>query len=622
LRLPARPKARAQRARAAAGARPLALVVALACVGAALAPPVRGQADEGDYRELVIGTGPAGGVYRSLGEALERAMNDKTSGLVYARTRPSSGSVANIHALANDEAQLALVQADVLYAAVTGGSPFSRPIKAITTVAALYGETVHVIARRDAGIRSIADLAGKRVAIGAEGSGNLGVALRLLAAHGVERDALQTHRLSVEETLARFRARQIDAFFLTTAAPSEAAAAGLAAGGTLLPVDRIRAAALADKEPYLRIASLGRGTYDEQVGEVDVVQVDAVLAARDDVRPEIAFEVLEVLFERKQQIADAAPAVRTALLELDEARASTGAAMPMHPGAMQFFRTQGSLERTTEVHVGVYVNDVYDVDLAAGRFSVDFYAWFRWRGRLDAENNQLRFEVMNGDARLVDEPFVERFGGWTHITYRVHQFLETQSLHFAADDTVGGEARDLRRTMVEPGLDLGEWELLDVRHAVDDHVYDTDMGSPSSTSSPHMIYSRYRFELEIHRELLPYLVKFLVPLGIALLLAYLPFWMHPSELQVRVILAVAALLACVVFHLSQADQLPEVGYLIAADKFFMSAYALVVLALVEITAINGLYHKNRTPLALRIDRVARWLFPVLTAAPLVWVLSR
>ncbi|GIW71911.1 MAG: hypothetical protein KatS3mg102_1453 [Planctomycetota bacterium] len=630
-------------ARTSCGAVTAAVVAACAL---AAAVPARAQADAVAVRgpDLVIATGPPGGLYRALGEALKREINDKAAGLLRVSTMPSSGSVANVHALLDDRAQMALVQADVLYAATTGKPPFSLPVRSLAAMAALYGEVVHVVARAEPAVRSIADLAGRRVAIGAEGSGSLGIALRLLEAHGLERDQVQTHRLSIEETLARFRAGQIDAFILTMAAPAPAVVEAIAAGGRLLPVERIRAAALADREPYLRLTELGAETYGFLEQPVLALQVDALLAAREEVRPELVYEVLDVLFERRQRLGAAVPPLERALRELDVERASTGIAMPMHPGAMTFFRDRRAFPRSTTIHVGIYVIDLYNLDLAAGHYDADFYVWFRWQGRLDADNEEFRFEVMNGEIKHRELNFLERFGGWTHITYRVvarlrthfplhdypfdrhvlpivieHPFLETSSLVFIPDDEVAGERRDLMATMVERGIVLGDWRIEQVRHLADEHVYHTDMGSPSSVRGPRMVYSRYRFELHIARSLAPYLVKFLLPLGIALALAYLAFWIHPTELLARLGLGIAALLACVVFHLSQREVLPEVGYLITADWFFILGYAAAALVLLEVALVNALYHRDRLQAGKRLDRLARLLYPLAVTAPAAWV---
>ena len=74
--------------------------------------------------------------------------------------------------------------------------------------------------------------------------------------------------------------------------------------------------------------------------------------------------------------------------------------------------------------------------------------------------------------------------------------------------------------------------------------------------------------------------------------------------------AIAALLACVAFHTTQADNLPQVGYVVTADQFFMIAYAVVFLTLLQVVAEHTLFLMGNRTLAVRLDRIARGVYPV------------
>ena len=136
-----------------------------------------------------MGTGNVAGVYFPVGVALCRLVNQhrRETGLRCA-ARPSEGSVGNLTALRDGSYDLAIVQSDTQAAALAGSGVFAPagPFEALRSVASLYPEPLTVVARADAGIAGIGDLAGKRVAWGAPGSGTRAVADELMAARGLD----------------------------------------------------------------------------------------------------------------------------------------------------------------------------------------------------------------------------------------------------------------------------------------------------------------------------------------------------------------------------------------------------------------------------------------------------
>ena len=155
-----------------------------------------------DQSVLVFTTGSQDGLYHRLATQIKSVLETNHPDLII-ELRPSAGSSDNITRLDDNQAQLALVQNDAL-----GG-------ESVRSVAAVYPEVLHLLCRTNAGIRSLHDLSGKRVGIGATGSGTEQIVTNLLAFANVA-DGADPSRASFSASLKQLRAGELDAaFFLT-----------------------------------------------------------------------------------------------------------------------------------------------------------------------------------------------------------------------------------------------------------------------------------------------------------------------------------------------------------------------------------------------------------------------
>src|SRR5690606_31715655 len=135
---------------------------------------------------ISIAGGPSGGAYEETLEAL--AQRARAAGVAL-ETLPTEGSVGNIRLLNDARAEFALVQSDIALHAHAGQGRFAgAPQRELRAVASLFPETIHLVTRANAGITSVTDLRGKRVAMGPLGSGTRANALSILAAHGIPED--------------------------------------------------------------------------------------------------------------------------------------------------------------------------------------------------------------------------------------------------------------------------------------------------------------------------------------------------------------------------------------------------------------------------------------------------
>ncbi|RPH82075.1 MAG: TAXI family TRAP transporter solute-binding subunit, partial [Candidatus Rokuibacteriota bacterium] len=167
-------------------------------------------------------SGPHGGEYARFGAALVASLKRPRPGMLI-RHVETAGSVQNASLLARGEADYAIIQADVAAEAVAGRGAFARG-GALTTLRALgslFPEAVHVVVPATSPVQSVDDLRGKRVDIGAPGSGTQYSTVAVLAAHGLKvGDLVEASERGREESARRLRAGQLDAIFVTIAAPA------------------------------------------------------------------------------------------------------------------------------------------------------------------------------------------------------------------------------------------------------------------------------------------------------------------------------------------------------------------------------------------------------------------
>jgi TRAP transporter TAXI family solute receptor len=171
--------------------------------------------------KLVLSTGGTAGTYYPLGGAIARIWNTKIPSMnVTAQT--TGASAENIRLINKKESELALVQSDTLDAAFNAKAPFTEAIKSMSVIAVLYPEIIQVVVRTDSPIKSIADLKGKKVGVGAPGSGTEANFRQLMDIYGLAKDDVKSQYLSFSESAEQFKDRHIDAFIVTAGIPNAA----------------------------------------------------------------------------------------------------------------------------------------------------------------------------------------------------------------------------------------------------------------------------------------------------------------------------------------------------------------------------------------------------------------
>jgi len=286
---------------------------------------------------LTIATGGTAGTYYPLGAGMADIWNKNIKGM-NAMVQSTGASVANINLLRNKEVDLIFVQNDVAFYAYNGVELFKEPFPQLRGLATLYPETVQIVALADRGINSVYDLKGKRVAVGAAGSGTEVNARQILAAAGITYKDIRVQYLSFAEAASNLKDGNIDAAFVTAGHPT-AAIVDLAAVRkiVLVPVaDEIIASLQKDYPFYVKIV-VPAGTYKGVDTDAVTVAVKAMLAVRAEMPEDLAYQLLKTMYANQKRLIEAHARGELIIPETGK----EGMSIPLHPGAEKFFKEMG-----------------------------------------------------------------------------------------------------------------------------------------------------------------------------------------------------------------------------------------------------------------------------------------
>lgn len=284
---------------------------------------------------MSVATGGTGGTYYPLGGALSNILNN--AGKDYTATAQATGaSVENVELVTKGDAEIAFIQNDVAYYAVNGTDTFEGNQKpSLKGICCLYPEIVQIVASDESGIESIEDLKGKRVAVGAPGSGVEVNVKQILDVHGITYDDLgKVDYLSFAEASDQIKSGQIDATFLTAAIPSSAITELATTHDVhLVPIAEDKANELIEKYPFYVHLNITPTEYKGQEGEVSVVAVQSMLVVDEKMSDEDAYNITKLLFDNLDVMKESH--ARGGDISLD--KALDGMSIDLHPGAQKFF---------------------------------------------------------------------------------------------------------------------------------------------------------------------------------------------------------------------------------------------------------------------------------------------
>ncbi|WP_312525308.1 TAXI family TRAP transporter solute-binding subunit [Paracoccus sp. (in: a-proteobacteria)] len=304
-----------------------------------------------------IGTGGTAGTYYPIGGLIANAISNPPGsracedggscgvpGLI-ATAVASNGSVGNINAINGGQMEAGFTQSDVAYWAQTGtGLWDSQPaVEKLRLIANLYPESIHLVARADAGIETVADLKGKRVSLDEPGSGTLVDAKIILEGYGLSESDVKAEYLKPDQASDRMRDGGMDAFFFVGGFPA-GAIAELASQHSikLIPIDGEAADKLREKYSFFAADSFPAGTYKGQDADVPTISVGAQLVTSADQPEELVYNITKALYNESTQKLFAAGHAKGKLITLDSA--TKGAGIPFHAGAEKFYKEAGKIQ--------------------------------------------------------------------------------------------------------------------------------------------------------------------------------------------------------------------------------------------------------------------------------------
>lgn len=307
--------------------------------------PVTGHAATEPPRLISMGTGAVAGVYFPVGIALCRLVNqDRPIHGIRCAARPTEGSLDNLRDLRAGKLQLGLAQSDTETAALKGTGPFAEvgPDPDLRAVMALYPEPLTIVARRDAGIARIEDLAGKRVAIGAPGSGQRALMDALMTQLGwTTASFASATELAPQYLAAGICAGTLDAFVFVAGSPAQVIQEATTSCDTILvPATGPAVDALLAADPAYFATTIPAGFYRGTPTATPTFGVGATLLTRADLPEEEVYVMVKSIFEDFDTLIGLNP-VLTHLDRRDMTH--LGLTAPLHPGAARYYREQGWL---------------------------------------------------------------------------------------------------------------------------------------------------------------------------------------------------------------------------------------------------------------------------------------
>ena len=304
-----------------------------------------------------------------------------------------------------------------------------------------------------------------------------------------------------------------------------------------------------------------------------------------------------------------------------------------------FFATHNrTVAQPQQARVGVYLMNLYDLNMDEHSFYADFYIWFKWKGDIDPTEIEFVNSIEKWSMawqQSGDSSNMTLSDGTNYRIYRVegrffHSFslnrfpldvhaldIQIESPEHAADSLIylpDTDAAEIRNT-----LNLVGWETKGCHLESTVHDYGTDFGNPEENAQR---YSNLTFTVTLARPVSYFLLKMLLPIAIVMFVSIGGLMLHPTHIDTRSSLPIGGLLTAVFLQQSYSDALPDTGYMVLMDKIYLLCYFLISLVLLQvIRAGNDLMRSKPEHLIIRRERqLARIFIAIFVAGILILTL--
>ena len=288
--------------------------------------------------KINVGTGGSTGTYYGFCNVISSLLKEKTGAQLMIQA--SGASKANILDVDDGIVDMAIVQNDVMDYAYNGTSLFADvgAIKSFSTLGAAYAEVCQIVAKADSGIKTVADLKGKKVSVGDSGSGVEFNAQQILGAYGITFDDIDKQNLSFQASADALKDGKIDAFFCTAGAPTVAVTdLSTTTGIVLVEIDAEHLANLQKDYGFYAAYTVPAGTYKGVDTDVTTVAVKATFIVSNDLDEETVYQLTKAIYENKGEYSHE----KAAEMSLEYAVSSIS--VPFHPGAERYYKEVGAI---------------------------------------------------------------------------------------------------------------------------------------------------------------------------------------------------------------------------------------------------------------------------------------
>lgn len=299
-----------------------------------------GGGDAATPYKISMATGGTSGTYYGFSGIVAQVLNDNVGDVMNIGVESTGASKANVQLVETGEAQMAIVQNDVMYYAATATDLFANeaPYENFSAVMSMYPETVQIVANKS--ITSIDQLVGKKVSVGDAGSGVEFNAKQVLAAYGISFDDIVVNNQGFGDSADSLKNGTIDAAFVVAGAPTTAVTELASTYDfNVLTIDDAHADALMADYGFYTKVNIPAGTYSPVTEDVQTVAVMATYIAKNDVPEDVVYAFVKAIFDNKDKIA--AGHSKGELIDLETAVSGIG--IDFHPGAQKYYEEQGAL---------------------------------------------------------------------------------------------------------------------------------------------------------------------------------------------------------------------------------------------------------------------------------------
>jgi|GEM_PF-89905 len=300
-----------------------------------------------------LGSGTIGGNYFVIGELLGGIISHPEGSLpcgqggtcgvlnLQSQNVTSAGSIANLKALKAKRILTGLVQSDISYWAFTGTGLYTNKDKftGLRAIASLYAEAVHIVVRKDANIRSVAEMVNKRVSVGARDSGTLLMTRLVLGAYQLTEDDIKPEYLNNQASIEKLQKGQLDAMFFTVGPPAPAITTLFEKSKDyqILTIDAQAQKKIFDQGHYFSPYTIKANTY-KNVGDINTISVYALWLCRADADEKLIYQFTKALWHKSaRQLLNSSFIGK----QIDIDKSLDGIGIPLHPGAQKYYNEIG-----------------------------------------------------------------------------------------------------------------------------------------------------------------------------------------------------------------------------------------------------------------------------------------